>query len=194
MLNEYKIFAGNMIVESDNTKELKMQLLNFVKDAAEPQVKNFILNGTIIESIKDSEIKIINEQFEKAYVQEGAVRSILGIIFAAPLWTAWRAIGAAMNDAKNKCGVFSIGAKRALCLAAAYKVQEQKRIAILTKAQASCKQAKNPDKCIQSIKAQIAKAQKKIQKYQLQVKKAAMKGKDVGSAEEKAKRTRGSVF
>jgi hypothetical protein len=44
MLKEYKIFAGNMIVESDNTKELKIQLLNFVKDAAEPQVKDFILN------------------------------------------------------------------------------------------------------------------------------------------------------
>jgi len=26
MLKSYKIFAGNMIVESDNTKELKMQL------------------------------------------------------------------------------------------------------------------------------------------------------------------------
>jgi DNA-binding TFAR19-related protein (PDSD5 family) len=64
MLKSYKIFAGNMIVESDNTKELKIQLLNFVKDAAEPQVKNFILNGTIRENIKEDEVKDINEQFE----------------------------------------------------------------------------------------------------------------------------------
>ena len=64
MLKSYKIFAGNMIVESDNTKELKIQLLNFVKSAAEPQVKNFILNGTVMESIKEDEVKDINEQFE----------------------------------------------------------------------------------------------------------------------------------
>jgi len=57
MLNEYKIFAGNMIVESDNTKELKIQLLNFVKEADELQVKNFILNGTVTEDVKEDEIK-----------------------------------------------------------------------------------------------------------------------------------------
>jgi hypothetical protein len=67
MLKEYKIFAGHMIVESDNTKELKVQLLNFVKDAAEPQVKDFILNGTIRESIKEDEVKVINEQFEQVW-------------------------------------------------------------------------------------------------------------------------------
>jgi DNA-binding TFAR19-related protein (PDSD5 family) len=67
MLKEYKIFAGNMIVESDNTKELKIQLLNFVKDAAESQVKSFILNGTIRENIKEDEVKDINEQFEAAW-------------------------------------------------------------------------------------------------------------------------------
>jgi len=67
MLNKYKIFAGHMIVESDNTKELKIQLLNFVKDAAEPQLKEFILNGTMRESIKEDEVKGINEQFKKAW-------------------------------------------------------------------------------------------------------------------------------
>jgi len=54
MLNEYKIFAGHMIVESDNTKELKIQLLSFIKSATEPQVKNFILNGTIIKNINEA--------------------------------------------------------------------------------------------------------------------------------------------
>ena len=64
MLNEYKIFAGNMIVESDNTKELKVQLLDFIKSATEPQVKNFILNGIVVENIKEDKVKGINEQFE----------------------------------------------------------------------------------------------------------------------------------
>lgn len=63
MLKSYKIFAGNMIVESDNTKELKIQLLNFVKDAVEPQVKNFILNGTVMENIKEDKVK----DFDKAW-------------------------------------------------------------------------------------------------------------------------------
>lgn len=67
MLKEYKIFAGNMIVESDNTKELKVQLLNFIKSATEPQVKSFILNGIVAESIKEDEVKDINEQFETVW-------------------------------------------------------------------------------------------------------------------------------
>jgi len=57
MLNKYKIFAGNMIVESNNTKELKVQLLNFIKSATEPQVQNFILNGTVMENIKEDKVK-----------------------------------------------------------------------------------------------------------------------------------------
>jgi len=195
MLNEYKIFAGNMIVESDNTKELKIQLLNFVKDAAEPQVKNFILNGTVMENIKEKDITNINEQFEEVYVQEGVFKSILGIILLTPGgWIVWRSIGAAMNQAKNKCGVLAIGSKRDICLTAVYMNAEKKRIALLQKESGNCKQSKNPEKCMKKIKDVIAKSQKKIQKYQLKMKKAALKGKDVGSSKEKAERTRGSIF
>ena len=67
MLNEYKIFAGNMIVESNNTKELKVQLLDFIKSATEPQVKSFILNGTVMENIQEGEVKDINEEFDKSW-------------------------------------------------------------------------------------------------------------------------------
>jgi len=195
MLKEYKIFAGNMIIESDNTKELKIQLLNFIKSATEPQVKNFILNGTVMESIKEDKVKVINEQFEKAYVEEGVLKTILGMILLTPSgWAIWRMLGAALNQAKVKCGVFSAGSKRDLCLAAAYRDTEQKRIALLKKESSNCKQSKNPDKCMKKINNIIAKSQKKIQKYQTTLKKGAMKGKDVASAEEKAKRQKGSIF
>lgn len=65
MLKSYKIFAGNMIVESDNTKELKVQLLNFIKSATEPQVQNFILNGTLVENIKEDEVKDFDKVWDK---------------------------------------------------------------------------------------------------------------------------------
>jgi len=65
MLNKYKIFAGNMIVESNNTKELKVQLLNFIKSATEPQVQNFILNGTVMENIKEDEVKDFDKVWDK---------------------------------------------------------------------------------------------------------------------------------
>jgi len=65
MLNSYKIFAGNMIIESDNTKELKNQLLNFVKEADESQVKNFILHGTVVENIKEDEVKDFDKVWDK---------------------------------------------------------------------------------------------------------------------------------
>jgi len=67
MLKEYKIFAGNMIVESKNTKEVKIQLLNFVKEADESQVKAFILNGTIMSNISEDDKKDINSKFEEGW-------------------------------------------------------------------------------------------------------------------------------
>jgi len=191
MLNEYKIFAGNMIVESDNTKELKIQLLDFIQNATAPQVKNFILNGTVMENIKED--KVINEQFEKAYIQEGMLKTIMGIILLSPGgWAIWRMLGAMMNKSKSKCGVLAIGSKRDLCLATAYIDIEKKRIAMLQKESKNCNQSKNPQKCVAKIKDIIAKSQKKIQKYQLKLKKAMMKGKDVAGAKEKA-RTGGEV-
>jgi hypothetical protein len=188
MLKSYKIFAGNMIVESDNAKELKVQLLNFIKSATEPQVKNFILNGTVMENIKEKDITNINEQFEKAYIQEGILKTILGVILLTPGgWAIWRMLGAMMNKSKAKCGVIAIGSKRDLCLATSYMDIEKKRIAMLQKESKNCKQAKNPEKCMGKIKDIITKSQKKIQKYQLTLKKATMKGKDVAGAKEKAR-------
>ena len=182
MLREYKIFAGNMIVESDNTKELKMQLLNFVKDAAEPQVKNFILNGTVVESIKEKDIVIINEQFEEVINEVVLGLAILG----ASLWGVWRGLGAAASKDKAKCGVFAIGSKRALCLATAGINTEKKKIGILQKASANCKTDKNPQKCMLKIKAMILKSQNTIKNHQAKLKKGQMKGQDVAAAKAKA--------
>jgi len=192
MLKEYKIFAGHMIVESDNTKELKNQLLNFIKSATEPQVKNFILNGTVRENINEVSQKLIDEQFEKAYITEDPVAVAGGIALATILagysWVAWRMIGAATNKAKAKCGALSIGSRRKMCIAAVISHDQKKRIALLQKEISKCKSTKNPQKCVQKLKSVIAKAQKKLQKQQAILKKGAMKGKDAAGAIDAVKR------
>jgi len=185
MLNEYKIFAGHMIVESDNTKELKIQLLSFIKSATEPQVKNFILNGTIIKNINEASQKFIDEQFEKSYITEDPVVAggiALATILAGYSWVAWRMIGAATNKAKAKCGALSIGSRRKMCIAAVISHDQKKRIALLQKEIPKCKSTKNPQKCVQKLKSTIVGAQKKLQKQQAILKKGAIKGKDAAGA------------
>jgi hypothetical protein len=186
MLNTYKILAGHMIVESNNTKELKGQLLDFIKIATESQVKYFILSGSIIENIDKDSIELINRKFLEVYTEADPVAIVGGIALASIIsgysWLAWRMIGAATNKAKAKCGALSIGSRRKMCIAAVISHDQKKRITLLQKEIKNCKKTKNPEKCVQKLKTVIAKAQKKLQKQQAILKKGAMKGKDAAGA------------
>ena len=175
MLKDYKFFAGNMIVESDNTKGLKIELLNFIKEASEVQVKNFILYGTIKENFKQSEQETIENQFQESYIEEGAFKSIMGILLSPGGWVLWRAISSAMNDAKKKCGVFSIGRVRDKCLYSAYIIQQQKKLALLQKEKSNCNKAKTPQLCIMAAQNMITKCNKKIVNYQTKLNKLQLK-------------------
>lgn len=58
-----KLLAGCIIVESNLSKHAKMQLLNFIKNEATiPQVKAFILDGSIVH-LDEHAIEIVNDRF-----------------------------------------------------------------------------------------------------------------------------------
>jgi hypothetical protein len=63
--NLLKLFAGHIIVISEMDTGTKEQLLNFVEDATEYQVKSFLLDAEIVKDRK-SEIAnhILNNRFE----------------------------------------------------------------------------------------------------------------------------------
>jgi len=65
MDNNLKILCGSLIVESNKSKDNKIKLLNFVKEADDLQLKTLLLDSKILE--KDKIIKDdINKRFEKS--------------------------------------------------------------------------------------------------------------------------------
>jgi hypothetical protein len=64
--NDLKILSGAMIWESSLPKNAKIQLIRFIKEANEAQLKALVLDGTIIPSSKLDEItrQVIDERFD----------------------------------------------------------------------------------------------------------------------------------
>lgn len=62
--NLLKIFSGHMIVQTDLTEGSKQQLLNYVQEASEYQVKVFLLDGEIM-NVTDDEVcmEIVDQRF-----------------------------------------------------------------------------------------------------------------------------------
>jgi len=186
MLKEYKIFAGNMIVESDNTKEVKNQLLDFIKSASDPQVKNFILNGTVMENVKKDKLKDINEQFEKAYIEEGVLKSIFGMfLLSPPGWVMYRAIRATFSKASRKCGALSIGKIRDICLLRCKVTKYQKLIRLITGQMKNCTSSKNPSKCKQKGADKLGKWKEELGEVLARIKDVQSSGPKVRIKQEK---------
>ena len=64
--SDLKILSGAIIWESSLPKNAKIQLIRFVKEANEVQLKAFVLDGTIIPKTKLDEItaEVIDERFD----------------------------------------------------------------------------------------------------------------------------------
>lgn len=98
-------------------------------------------------------------------VDKAAGGGALGLVGqAAAVWVTWRALGAALNKDKRKCGAFSVGAKRAACLLGAKASTIEKKIALLSKLKSQCKGSKSPDACMAGVTREIAKLQNRLAK------------------------------
>lgn len=64
--NDLKILSGAMIWESTLPKSAKIQLIRFVKEANEIQLKAFVLDGEIIPNSKldKMSVEVIGERFD----------------------------------------------------------------------------------------------------------------------------------
>lgn len=70
-VNNMKIFAGHAIVTSEMGKDSKKQLLNYVQDATEHQVKAFLLDAEIMKDPNDVVCQtIIDERFDASGLNE----------------------------------------------------------------------------------------------------------------------------
>jgi hypothetical protein len=66
--NLLKLFAGDIIVQSDMPKEARLQLLNFVESASDNQIKVFLMDGEIV---KTSDDVVTNEIIDMRYNLSG---------------------------------------------------------------------------------------------------------------------------
>jgi len=101
---DLKIAAGNLIVESELTKNSKKQLLNFIQhEACDHQIMALMLDGEITKLDEQSK-EIVEERFENKFgdLNEGvSFKSIFGIIFFGGLWAAWRMVKAHGDERFN---------------------------------------------------------------------------------------------
>lgn len=111
-------------------------------------------------------IKVTTDEQIQALVNEGAFKSIMGILYSPIGWVAYRAIRSAFSDASRKCGTFSVGKKRSTCLAQVKIDAAKKTIALIGKEARNCNEAKNPSKCRVAIQDQVNKLKAKIAKNQ----------------------------
>ena len=174
-LNSLKLFAGNIVVQSQLESEVKHQMLNFVEGATEHQIKAFLVDGEIIPDPVDlvayeiidmrynmTDLADIIEESE-AFLTEGPVGSVAGMIIFSPVaWAAWRAASGLLSKKRRYCGTFRISTERDKCLDK-YKIMKSTKILSTLKTDLShCPKSSDPEKCKANKEKAITKYEEKI--------------------------------
>jgi hypothetical protein len=155
---ELTLLSGIIVTESELSKSAKLQLLNWLqKEASEAQIKAFLLDGKITKLDEQAE-EIVNERFELNKLNEGLLKTVFGMfLLSPPGWVAYRAIRGAFSKASRKCGVFSSGRARDMCLIRAKMTKYNKLINLIKRQMKNCSKSKNPEKCKEKGQAKIEK-------------------------------------
>lgn len=166
MDKKLRLIAGQIVVESKMSKSAKIQLLNFIKEASDIQIKSFILNKKIIKLDEQSE-QIVNERFEISEAGAGLQLVVAGGIVATALAAEYlhRFLSKAYKQCapiKDKGGSHN---QYKMCIFNAKIRGSQKLIQLYKSNINKCKVTKNPDKCKNKLMKNIEKEQAKIVKF-----------------------------
>ena len=132
MSNNLKILAGQIISETKLSKEIKIQLLNFIqKEASDSQIKALLMDGKIVQLDEQAE-EIVNDRFKNHKTSQltedsGKTSSILGLVASPAAWLVYRGIRAAFDKNSRKCGALKIGNERIICLLK-LKIEQSKKL------------------------------------------------------------------
>jgi len=160
---QLKLVCAGCVMNSALTNSAKIQMLEFIKESKDVQLKSLLLDGKII-NIDEQAEEIVNDRFKASSLQEGPVGSIMGmLIFTPMLWAAYRAAKAAVEKDSKICGTFDISEKRDKCLVKVKLRGLTQQLSIVKKALGDCPKSKNPVKCKQKGQAAIQKLQKQAQ-------------------------------
>lgn len=161
---DLRIIAGVLVVESQLSKQAKLQLLNYLqKEATKSQVKAFLLDGEIVQLDEQAE-EIINDRFdvnESIVVAGGAIMA--GAIAAALADQAYKVARLSWSKAHRACLKYDGNAKQQ-CVAKYKKAAILKQIQVLSSGKSKCNKSKEPDKCRKLIDSKISKLKEKANK------------------------------
>jgi gas vesicle protein len=182
MLNNLKILTFSYIAEHDRlTKDEKLQLGEFVKEANKDQVLNLLITGypqskSISEKFVKENEELVSELIEPAFkllrvgdhfvahFTSGDVVAVGGIVLAAALTAAAAGLYANYIDKfGKKCRDFAgFSDGQSWCLHKVRADAYNKQIKTLSSSVKECKKTKNPTKCVSKIKEKIIKLTKKM--------------------------------
>lgn len=179
-LAELKMILVTKVSESDMSVDDKNTLFKFIESANDLQTKHLLLFGTMTESVTEKKAEQINEMYKsdeiQTRLQEGVLKTLFGMFLIGPGgWAVYRAIRAAVSEKSKRCGAFAIGRERDVCLMKVKEEEARKMAALLQKEMKNCKEAKNPQKCMEVGKKKIQKYQDRAKKYQDAIKRYASK-------------------
>lgn len=186
-INRMRLGLIYIFKESKNlSKQTKLQLINFIEQADEHQLKVLALDGEIIkkESLDDQAKEILDDRFN---VNEGVVMLAVAAYIATVL-----AIAAASHKKRKRLGQLKCekiaDSKKGTpsqyhqCMANAAAQAINEKIAIIKKHMSGCSKTKKPEKCKEKLSKVINKLEnekkKHIYKHTMKAAKETQRGEE----------------
>lgn len=118
--------------------------------------------------ILDEYLESLNEQGAAAFLAKhaaGGMKQSLwwGIVVTPAIWITWRTLNSALSKASLKCGTFTKGPGRAVCIARERVKILQKKLEFLNKMKSECSKSKERDQCVQKAEIEIEKTKNSIE-------------------------------
>jgi len=177
-MSDLKLFAAYYIDLQENlSQDEKINLLTYVKEADDYQIKHLLLKGYKVKQLSENEKVEIDEapigiaqglgwrpgsywsqDVERLGYKSGLVDAA---IIAAILALGYKIYKDYISKAGKACRDYS-GDKKKDCIIRFKQQALRARISGLTQAKAKCKTAKKPEKCNRKIDEEIAKLKRKL--------------------------------
>lgn len=126
--SQVKIWCGEMLVSSKYPKEKKLQLLESIKNATEPQLLDIVREIFIRKPTKEELHTYKKQLLEK----RGPVGSVGGMsIYSMPTWIAWRNLKGVLHSRILQCKQIADINKKNLCLDEAQVALFQSQLKLL---------------------------------------------------------------
>lgn len=159
-MRDFRIFSFYLVRESDLSKPAKLQLLNYLKEASDAQVKLFIVTGEVGQISKVDESKLDEKLLEVAPLAAVIASDIVfnkAINIASQKYSYW--FGKAAQACAEK-----VGLEKKLCKKRFILRSYHEKLRALKAEAPKCSQTNKPEKCRKQFIEKIKQIEKQITK------------------------------